>query len=451
MQYHTAFSNSLQEFYKCQKKEAVSHICSKLENQEFVNRHKISVSAFTRVRKLTFIVIFILILRNSVRSIQLVLNEFVIDAKKDFSITASAFTKARKKLKHTAYSELNDDIIGIYYKDQNIKRFWGFRILAFDGSKITLPYNNEVKLKFGSKPIGNHTGQDLGEYSRATFQACYDVLNHIAVKSILGHGSSYEVDLAEEMIPSIKQDDLTIYDRGYASYPFMAKMLKEKKHFIIRCPKLSFNPVQEMFETASNEDKTVLINVSHRHKKEINKLGLPSTIKIRLIRVVLPSGQIEVLATSLLDKDIFPAREFSYLYSYRWGVETFFSKMKGRLALENFTGKTVESIYQDFWSTVFISNLETIMTEDIEEEINTKKHPENKKQKINKAVSFNVIKKMAFEIFFGEPDKDKVNDKLTKLFVMNTLTVRKNRLVPRKKISDTQSLNYQKRRRKHVF
>jgi hypothetical protein len=90
-------------------------------------------------------------------------------------------------LKHTANTELNDDIIGIYYKGQNIKRFWGFRILAFDASKITLPYNNEIKLKFGSKPIGNHTGQDLGEYSRATFQACYDVLNHIAVKSILGH------------------------------------------------------------------------------------------------------------------------------------------------------------------------------------------------------------------------------------------------------------------------
>jgi hypothetical protein len=135
-------------------------------------------------------VIFVLILRHSVKSIQLILNEFVIYAKKDFLITAGAFTKARKKLKHTAYTELNDDIIDIYYKDQNIKRILGFRILAFDGSKITLPDTIEVKEKFGSKPIGNHTGKDLGEYSRATFQSCYDVLNNIAVKSLLGHGSS---------------------------------------------------------------------------------------------------------------------------------------------------------------------------------------------------------------------------------------------------------------------
>jgi len=129
----------------------------------------------------------------------------------------------------------------------------------------------------------------------------------------------------------------------------------------------------------------------------------------------------------------------------------FFSKIKGRLALENFTGKTVESIYQDFWSTIFISNLETIMTEDIEDDMNDSKSQENKKLKINKAVSFNAIKNMAFKIFSTEPDKGTVLDELTKLFTMNPVIVRENRRVPRKKISDTQSLNYQKRMRKHVF
>lgn len=80
----------------------------------FINQHKVSTVAFTRTRKLTFIVLFILILRKSVKSLQLVLNEFVLEAQKDFSITAGAFTKARKKLKHTAYQELNEDIIGTY-------------------------------------------------------------------------------------------------------------------------------------------------------------------------------------------------------------------------------------------------------------------------------------------------------------------------------------------------
>ncbi len=59
------------------------------------------------------------------------------------------------------------------------------------------------------------------------------------------------------------------------------------------------------------------------------------------------------------------------LYGVRWGVETFFSRIKGRLCLENFTGKTVESVRQDFWSTVFISNFETLATEGIEDQINS--------------------------------------------------------------------------------
>jgi hypothetical protein len=206
-----------------------------------------------------------------------------------------------------------------------------------------------------------------------------------------------------------------------------------------------------MFDDNSPTSMTVLIDVPHRHKKQVKKLGLPSTIKIRLVKVILSTGEVEVLATSLLTETIFSEEDFKYLYSLRWGVETFFSKVKGRLALENFTGKTVESIYQDFWSTIFISNLETIMTEDIAEKINTDKSADNKKIKINKAVSFNIIKNMTFDIFFNEPDKNKIDEKLTKLFVMNPVTVREDRIVPRKKISDTQSMNYQKRKRKHVF
>ena len=87
----------------------------------------------------------------------------------------------------------------------------------------------------------------------------------------------------------------------------------------------------------------------------------------------------------------------------------------------------------------------------MEEKINTEKIPENKRVKINKAVSFNAIKNMAFEIFFNEHDQDRVSKELEKLFIMGPVTVRKDRNVTRKKISDTQSMNFQKRKRKHGF
>ena len=72
-------------------------------------------------------------------------------------------------------------------------------------------------------------------------------------------------------------------------------------------------------------------------------------------------GEIEVLMTSLLDSNI-DKEEFKKLYGLRWEIETFFGVLKGRLSLENFTGLTIEAIKQDFWSTIFISNYETILT-----------------------------------------------------------------------------------------
>ncbi|MFT0820034.1 transposase [Wolbachia endosymbiont of Nasonia vitripennis] len=86
--------------------------------------------------------------------------------------------------------------------------------------------------------------------------------------------------------------------------------------------------------------------------------------------MVLPSGEIEVLATSLMDEQKFQTGGFKELYFLRWRVETFFAKLKGRLSLENFTRKSVESVKQDFWSAIFISNLESVMTEDVEEALN---------------------------------------------------------------------------------
>ncbi len=207
--YHLIFI--YRSYYCGQKNEAVVKVSNKLKDLEYINRHKTSVAAFSRIRKLTFVTVFILILKISVKLLQLVLNEFVLEAGQDFSVTSGAFTKARKKLKHTAYIEMNDDIIDIYYINDDIKRLRDYRILAFDGSKITLPKNKSIRKEFGSKPIGNQTDKDLGEYSRATFQWCYDVLNNMAIKSILGHGSAYEVDLAEEMLSSLKSNDLLIF------------------------------------------------------------------------------------------------------------------------------------------------------------------------------------------------------------------------------------------------
>lgn len=390
-----------------------------------------------------------LILRKSVKSLQVILNEFVLYKNLDYTVTASAFTQARQKLKHTAFIELNDDLIASYYKEEDYKTFHGYRLIGFDGSKLTLPKTPEINQAFGTIRICNHIKGLIGRYSRAIFGAGYDLLNNICIFSVLGRGDISEINVVDPLVSSLKQKDLSIFDRGYASYYIMSKLLFLSKQFIIRCPRKSFIEVQKMFKESPETSRIVKINVPYTHVKRVKQEGLPEEITIRLVSVMLPTGEIEVIATSLLDE--FTPSDFKELYGLRWGVETFFGKLKGRLSLDNFTGKSVESIKQDLYSTILISNIETVITEDVETKINSNSPENSLNKKINKAVSFNAIKNMAFELFYTQGSKEELLDKLTLLFTQNTVVQRINRKVERTNTSDTQSLNFQKRKRKHVF
>ena len=85
------------------------------------------------------VLVLILILRKSVKSLQNVVNEAMAWLRVE-SVTASAFSQARYKLQHTAFIELNQPaVVESRYRDVNFRTFWGFRILAIDGSKVLLP------------------------------------------------------------------------------------------------------------------------------------------------------------------------------------------------------------------------------------------------------------------------------------------------------------------------
>ena len=89
-------------------------------------------------------------MRNSVKSLQNVVNEAMTGLEQP-PVTASAYSQARYKLKHTAFIELNQDaVVQTQYGDGDYLRFWGFRLLAIDGSRITLPDNQAMREEFGT-------------------------------------------------------------------------------------------------------------------------------------------------------------------------------------------------------------------------------------------------------------------------------------------------------------
>lgn len=436
------------------KQLLIELIVSQIKRLDFISRHKRNNKDFTRDRILTFPIVFLLILQKSVKSLQLVLNELFMGNHIKSTVTSGAYTKVKKKFLHTAFIELNNGAIELYYSDDKIKRWKGYRVFGIDGSKIILPNHSEIKEAFGEIPISNQHGT-CGSYSSALFECRYDVLNHIAYQCELYPYNSFEVDLAIGLIKEsagkgADARDLDVYDRGYGSYELIAYLVHYQRAFVIRCKTNTFKAAESLFAGQGSWSKLVTLQVPRDKKKKLEEEKLPTKVEVRFVSVVLDSGEIEVLITSLMDTDI-KRSEFKELYFLRWGIEGYYHLLKGRLNLENFTGKSLESVKQDFWSSIFISNIESIFTVDVDIEINSELKENQLPKQINRAVSFNTIKNMAFALFFYQNDKTTIEKKLNLLFKTNTIVQRENRSSPRNKDSPPKTINYQKRNRKHVF
>ena len=83
---------------------------------------------------------------------------------------------------------------------------------------------------------------------------------------------------------------------------------------------------------------------------------------MRLIKVLLASGEVEGLGTDLLDAQTDPAAEFTVVYGWRGKHETYHDRIKNIFELERFSGKSVQAITQDFYGVIFLATLESILS-----------------------------------------------------------------------------------------
>jgi Transposase DDE domain len=428
----------------------VEQIREHLEDDHFKNRHRQTAKDFTRVRRLPFGLLMVLMMRKSVKSLQNLLNE-AMSWLEQSPVTASAYSQARHKLKHTAFIELNQTaIVKTLYSDGNYQRFLGFRLLAVDGSKLVLPDTENLRDAFGT--IAWTTGKNAqiqGERPYALASVMYDVLNRVAVDALLDNAKAYEVDLAVAHLAQTQVGDLLIMDRNYPSYRCLAAITQQQRDFVIRCSAKSFTSARQMLKGDGADSQIVTLSPCAQQLSSIQQNALPTSLSVRFVRVRLSTGEDEVLVTSLLDEFLYPTSAFLELYHLRWGIETFYGLLKTRLALENFTGDSAESVRQDFYAAVFLSGLESLLTDTAQTQLDAKNT--RHRQTVNRAVSFNAIKNQAFALLLGDMPIDPLLEKLTALFLANPCLNRPQRHPPRKKSSARVLLNFQKRLKKQCF
>jgi hypothetical protein len=326
------------------------------------------------------------------------------------------------------------------YGDGEYERWKGRRLLAIDGSTLRLPKSKETLEAYG------HSDRDNKQLVEAKLSVLYDMLNRIPLSATLHRGRTNDIVACQDQLTLLTKEDIVVADRGYESYAFFAAILEREADFVIRC-KDSRTECRELLAESGEKDRTVTLSIPDL-RKDISR-----ELKVRLLRIPLPGGEVEILATSLLDTKRFSYNALKMLYAKRWRVETYFQTLKSRLGLDNFSGKTRESILQDLHACIFVSGLATILSEEANEEL-SKKEQRKFRQQANTAVVFHATKNKIISLMFDPPPDFQAQVKA--LFVRNPTLIRPGRMKarlfdPRSGPGKKRSLFFQKHLRKHVF
>jgi len=435
---------------------SITHSRRLLLDPLFCQQNRVNDKAFTRQRHFTFMNSMLFLMQKTVRSIQLHVHSFFESlGHSSPGLTPSAWSQARSKLRHTAFEALNEEaVVKVVYQDHahpQLRLWRGHRLVGIDSSLVRLPNEEKLGQEYGWVDCSNKKGE-CGRYPQGRLSVLTDVLNRIAIQTFFVPWVQGERELAFKHVLRLEPWDVALLDRGFAEYRLWAHFESVRRQFVCRCQASSFGIVNQLFaDNQAGRSVVVQLVATRDQLEEVRKAGLPEVITLRFVTVRLKTGELEVLATNLLDEARYRIDSFGELYHCRWGIETYYGLLKGRLDLGHFSGLSPEAIRQDVYSTIFVSNLESILivqaNQQLKEDSATLKH----RQQVNHVVSFHAIKSHIIALLGSTEPISQVVEKLQRLFEANPTVVRPERMVPRAKPSAWRSYYYQRQVRKVVF
>lgn len=413
--------------------QIINNLNITLENENFKVRNIRDAKCFIRDRVFTFKRLIIILMTQLQRSFTREINDFlsqISDPDCTFeAASGAAFTKARAKLKHTAFIELSDQIIKEFYACGPHRVDWkGFRVIACDGSKVELPNSEEIRERFGIHSVRS----DGKEIPVATICELFDPLNNLCLASKIDGFKISESELAWEMLRegTFGKGDIFVFDRYFYSSLLVVYLNKLGADFCFRL-KANSNLVKSL-KNKKKQDDVFEISIGRESNQRAELYNIPNQrVNCRVTIIDLPNGQEEFLLSSFTDQQTVSSEDLKQLYFLRWRIEEQYKKLKHKVCLENFSGKTVESIFQDFYVKIFTLNLTCILIHPVDrllEKTVKKKHV----HKVNFTNAIARIKYLPIKLFIEK--NIKVVKNIMHWFLRNTIPIRPGRTSQRHKI-----------------
>jgi hypothetical protein len=212
-------------------------------------------------------------------------------------------------------------------------RFRGFRLLAIDGTRLTLPDEQALRKHYGT--ANNGKGRHNAQARMVLMQS---PLTRMPVAYQLQPVKVGEVTMARNMAAGLRPDDLLLLDSGYMSYGLLWDIRHRGASFCIRLQRtMNLRTLRRDKRTGERWVRWTPKDSRGNWRRE----GLPGSIDLRLIEYQVPGYRRIQLATNVsserLSYDDFcrltttegvPETLMPGLYHMRWQIETSFAEMK---------------------------------------------------------------------------------------------------------------------------
>ena len=293
--------------------------------------------------------------------------------------SAAAYVNARSRLPLVLFDRLVERVTESLYSEQQASGLWhDHRTWHLDGSSFSMADRPELQETFGQP--GNQK-KGCG-FPVAHFLALFNADTGFLQRVIPSPLRTHDMANAADMHPEMREGDILIADRGFASFAHLALAHKQKLHAVFRCHQrqiVNFRPGRK-HKTKGNGAKGLPTSRWLKRLGHLDQLveyikpkekpdwmnqddydALPETLVVRELRVKIKEPGCRTksvtIVTTLLDPVRYPARDIAELYRRRWGIETNLRHLKTTMKMEVLHCHSVEGVLKELAMYALVYNL----------------------------------------------------------------------------------------------
>jgi hypothetical protein len=250
-------------------------------------------------------------------------------------VTEEAFAKARRRLPEAFWVELLFVLVERFEAEHGSRlRLRGFRLLAVDGTRLTLPEARALRAFYGTARNGHGRHQP-----QAQLVLLQSPLTRLPLAYQLGPVRVGEVTMARQLTRHLGGDDLLLLDSGYCSYGLAWDIQRRGASFCLRLQR-AMN-LRTLRRLDGRRDR--LVRWAPKDSRgQWRREGLPRALDLRLVEYRVPGYRAVRLLTNVLSAERLPYADFSRLttaaevaagqrpgvYHLRWQIETSYAELK---------------------------------------------------------------------------------------------------------------------------